>query len=252
MDKIHFNKLWYIGRLKCLEGKLKQLPDIRVGKHGQNKVLRYTENGKTKEINSNSPKWAHINNSHQIKLRYEEEYKRLLSEWNLYFDDCYENVKSLYVVKPLSTRFTTEFWNQLVDDECPAEKTGNFYYDNHRFRSRIEMQEAIVLRSMGLTYKYDSCVYRTDVIGFTDFSILLEEFGCTVFLEVMGDLETEDNIIRNTRKFRAYAENGYLIGRDWFIQGSTKHYMPNYDNMREQLVYIVNTIANLCVMKKSF
>ena len=242
-----FSKKRYIGRLKFVERKLDELPDMRLGTHKGVRTVRYISNGVRHEANENSTKWHKLYSYYEKRKELEEEYRTLCREFKAHFGEDYEKIKFDYdVLVDSQTPCTAQLWNELVDNECPVEKRDVYPFDNHVFRSRIEEQAAVVIKSLNLPYKYDCGILRT---RYTDFAILLEEYGCFVFWEILGDMGNSSYINRTGDKFKEYSFSGYLVGRDVFFLGSTANFMPNADVMKMNLILMINTIAEMYVVK---
>lgn len=251
MEDFHFGKKWYIARLKLMEDKIDKLPDLRLGVQRGQLVVRYTVNGKKRQSGSKSSNWDKLYSKAKIRKELLAEYNQLLDEFELYFGESYESIKSQYKVARCSAILTPANWESFIDNECPVAKTGEFIADGHNLRSRIEMSTVEALLQLGLPYKYDSSVYENYHKRYVDFAINLEEFDISAFVEVMGSMDDASEVRRNASKFEEYSLYGFLLGRDWTIVCGTKHMVPDISSIKRTIINLVDNIAELCVLKSS-
>ena len=249
MNKIHFGKKWYIARLKLLERKLDALPNLALGTHRGKPIIRFTANGVRHQCCSKSKGWDTLYSKAKNRKELLAEYNQLLKEFELYFGESYEAIKSAYCVIRCSAQLTSDDWESFIDNECTAEKIGENVVDGHKLRSRIEMSSANAINELGLPYKYDCSVYENYHRRYVDFAINLEELDVSAFVEVMGSMDDASEVRRNASKFEEYSLHGFMLGRDWTIVCGGKHMAPDVDSIKRAIVTLVDNIADLCVMK---
>lgn len=242
---------WYIARIKYLEGELAKLPNVQFGKHGDRQVVRLLGDNIRKEfvLNSkNAQQYLTIaSKAEHLKTDIAALKKELYKIYNIE----YKSIESMYEVIPNSTSWlTAEKWNELKSD-CSIPNDNEYYYNGINYRSRIEMLFAEAATELGLSFKSDAKIYLSNGPINPDFSFVFPEFNRTIFFEVLGMLDNLQYVNRNIEKMKYYSIANILPGRDLFILGASKNYVPNSRTMKDNLILIVNTLCNTYVSKNS-
>ncbi len=252
MNKYHFNQKWYIARISHLEEHLSRLPEARIGRHNGKKVIRIKTDSGFKEINPNSSKYKLFIKQAEASTAAETEIKRLKKEWKEFFKESYSEVAAKYVVMPNTTSpMTFASWRELVDNECPQEKSSEYALNGRIYRSRIERQMATAATHLRILFKYDCGIkLNRHYTNYLDFAFAFPEFNRWVICEVLGMLDKTSYIDSQCEKLTDYMKNNYYIGRDLFIQSGDKVYMENEDATKQMLINIVNKLSDQYVVLK--
>lgn len=243
---LHLPKLWYIARLKWIDSTLTELPDVRAGKRNNRTTLYSYTNGARHEIGPRSPHWNEYLKIATLRGRLIAERKRLLQEWSALFKESYANIKDSYVVSPnANSSFGFKAWQQLIDSECPASKSSDYKLGARVFRSRFELATAAEAENLGLIYKYDVGLSLSGDKTYGDFVFGFPEFNYYVVLELMGMLDNSKYAYKRGNTIASYSLDDYVVGKNLFILGATKTYMPSPTLIRLELIQIVE---RLCFM----
>ena len=248
---LHKPQTWYIAKLKSIDSKLEELPDVKMGQHkGRTVIWFHSESGR-REIRPRSREWATLFESAQIRTELISEKRRLLEEWKTYFSGTYDQIKHLYQVD--STRraaLTSAFWNNLTDNACTYEKSTEYNFDGHNFRSRFEMSVAEVIVSLNIPYKYEPCIQIGDNNYYPDFALDFPEFNACILGEVMGKMHEHKYAYDSGQKIAIYSTAGIILGRDAFILCGTDKFIPNPDNIKRDIINIVDKLSSVYVHKQ--
>ena len=138
-----------------------RLPILKTGFHKGKEIIRiYSNLHKRSEVCRGSKKWEESYRLYLYRQSLLNEIGILKKEFAELFGTTYEKEKEKYVVlKNNSSKLTLDFYNQLEDDDCTYPNDKNYVFNEHEFRSRIEMIVAQVASSMHMSYKYDCGIY---------------------------------------------------------------------------------------------
>ena len=93
----------------------------------------------------------------------------------------------------------------------------------HKVRSKSELQIDELLYSNGLIYRYDSELVLADgTIMYPDFVVLHPKEKRLIIIEHFGRMDDPKYAAKQMKRLKAYAENGYILGRDLFFTMETK------------------------------
>lgn len=236
---------WYIARLDYLYQEFTKIPDIRVGRVYDVSVFRiYDSNEKVRQRNERSKDWD--------ACRYLYEQRRILKERISSLEERIENIyhvsynserPKFKILKNTTARMNMDFFNTLVDDECPYPKNFEYEFDGHCFRSRFELAIAQVIKDLGIGYKYDSGFQIGNRVLYPDFTLAFPEFNCCNFLEALGRLDSPKYVNDSVEKIRDYSNNGFILDLDYFLIGAGEKTMPNNLKIRMKLVELVGSLC---------
>ena len=141
-----------------------------------------------------------------------------------------------------------DFFNRLVDDECPYPKNVEYEFDGHCFRSRFEMAIAQVIKDLGLLYKYDSGLQVGTRVLYPDFTLGFPEFDFCIFLEALGRLDNPKYVNDSVEKIRDYSNSGFVLDLDYALIGASEKNMPNNLKIRMKIIEVVGALCAIYVI----
>ena len=150
---------------------------------------------------------------------------------------------SLYQVINTDYHLDGTWYDSLEDSSCGHENNTKYYYNGRHYRSRSEMDIAVVLDEFGLEFKYDVKVKFNGMIFTVDFVIYFREFNRCVILEYYGRCAVPSYNEKNITKIRNSLIDGIYIGRDMFILSGDAEYTPSIPVIR---AYVSSIIEMVC------
>lgn len=238
---------WYIARIAFLNKHLHRIPNIHLGKHRNRKVLRVyksEDKHKYKEVHQSSKHWDQTYQAYIQREKIQSQIDTLSAEMKFHYNTTYEKEHVHWEIIPnQNNKLNNEFYYQIKDNECSYEKSNEYEFDGHNFRSRFEMAVAKSIKDLHLNYKYDAGVHLHTQKDYPDFTLAFPEFNRCVFLEVMGALDQVKYVDKNSNKFKEFSLAGYCVGSDLFIIGANEHTMPNPAEVDQMIIYIVSSLC---------
>jgi len=124
-------------------------------------------------------------------------------------------------------------------DSNPYKKPANsIEYKGILMRSKGEVMIAQKLDFLGIEYIYETRLWVGRAI-FPDFTIYLPEIDKVAFIEFMGALSDPNYLPSAGERFRTYAGNAYILGRDFIFICETSDVPTDLDMLVTQLNALV-------------
>jgi hypothetical protein len=238
-----FPAVYLNAKLKLIDKRIGELPDVRLGHHEGRAVLRQClyDQGKrcVREYSANNEKG---------KLLYSQsEYRKKLSEVKRQLEIILKNMPKLPGIdlKKVDTIYNKDMWERIHIRAEFEEKTTGYQYKDMMMDSRGEMIVAQTLESLGLEYKYEPRIIIGDEIYYPDFIVYLPEFERCFFIEFMGRLDNDKYISRNKFKLMDYLKAGMVINKDILLFCGYEDSMVNADDMIDDIVALIKKYCRM-------
>ena len=234
-----FSDDYKIARVLYINRELESIPKLRRG--GNNVVRLYDTRGHVmKTYNLSKP-----SNLIQGELADKREAliierKRLTASLRLSPSEHHIQISAGY-------KLTKNEWEQMRS-QCNSSKIkGDLWFENLHMRSRFEINTAIILRSLGLEFKYEPELRIGNKIKYPDFVVYLPEFEICFIIECMGRIGDSGYDTDADNKLRFYMDNGFIPFRDFLVLGGSNDYIPTKDWVINAIISVVNSISSECV-----
>ena len=229
-------------RFKYCNKKLAGLPLITRGVHRGCKVIRirqHIDGGKckVKELRYTSKNLSKLNDIELLRKQLTEEIAMLMNT---------EGVDPQASVKIKASRggsYNGDFYRSLTGELNTQKNTTDYFHKGIHMRSRAEMMVAEVLGELNLKYKYEPAVDVNGVIYYPDFVVYIEAIDCCFFVEVMGMTDDYKYMVNSIAKLNDYANAGIHINKNLLLITSTATYVPDFDDIYNSIVNLVNLTA---------
>ena len=231
-------------RIKYLRKRLKELP--------QGKIVTISSHGHTYSalrISSSGSLPAKHNRYYSLNRRTGKELLPLVKEAESIKDELLSISEKIQIITRsdrkislIKRRGEPRKMNLEFFMELKATEDSNSY---PKPASAVEYK-GILMRSKGeaiLAQKFDAldypCVYEPTLICgkkiHPDFAVYIPEIDKVIFIEFMGALSKSDYLYDAGEKFKFYAKNGYIIGRDVIFICETNNSAADLDMLAAQL-----------------
>lgn len=239
---MYLPKEFYIAELKYIEMRLAQLPDVKVGYHRDNKIIRWKDPSlscgwKRIYYDKVSPKAKAVAD----EIDYLNERKKSLLKISGLTDSIIKNYTEGYEIKKLPALFDKAFFDNAKDQASNYKIEDTQPYKQYHMFSRAECLIAQELDRLGLIYKYDVAIPALN--RNVDFLIYIPSLDCCILLEYFGMMGNQGYKFNTASKISEYLEYGCRINYDFSILSGNKTRMPSVEEIDRTLALC---IANLC------
>ena len=251
MTDLHMPKLWYIARIKWINDSLSQLPVVKFGVHRDIPIIRLYDGDKQREYRKTS---KHYSEYYGIAVNREillSEKDRLLQDWKRLFNEPYESLASQYKLNPNNMACKISLSESLQANSNSYKNDNEYFLDTDNYRSRIELRVAEALEEFGINFKYEAKISLGTNTRCPDFTLLFPEFGCCVFLEVLGKMNENSYAFSRGTLIAEYSTSNLLLGRDVYLICGTNNYIPNINLIKMDIINIVNRLCEMRLVKNT-
>jgi len=236
---------YFLIRKRLLEELLSKMPRVTEGLHDGRHVYRYYKKGDNhyQEIGSGSKYWESAVKNCNIR----KDIKAKLNSIKRILRNNYRNSNKSAAYSVINTDYhmNCNFYDSLDDCSCDYENKTKYYYNGRHYRSRAEMDIAVILDEFGLEFKYDVKIKIGGVLFTVDFVICFREFNRCVFLEYFGKCNDPDYVEKRIiTKIRYNSSNDIYLSRDLFALSGNDIYTPSIPVIRS---YISSLIEMICL-----
>ncbi len=230
-------------KLRLINSRISELPDVRVGKREGRDVLRQIKiiNGKriVREVSPNKQAGK------DLLVRSEYRNKLLTVKRQIEASLKGVPVAGEIDVRKVNTLYDRKFWEQIHIRAEFEKKEKGYDYKGMILDSRAEMIVAQCLDSMGLSYKYEPRIIIGGEIYYPDFIVYLPEFQRCFFIEFLGKLNDLKYITRNEFKLMDYLNSGMIVNLDLLLFCGFEDRMVNADDMKDDIMALIRKYCRL-------
>lgn len=241
-----FSDDYKIAKLLFIEKELKRLPNYHRGSRNNLSVVREygSDNVVIRTYTLNNSKNKEIGQIADLRAHYQELRKRLLSSLKVSPSEYHIQLSAGYYL-------SKDDWDKMKSQSNPKEIKSDLWFENIHMRSRFELNTAIILKSLGLEFKYEPAVWFKGKCKYPDFVVYLPEFEVCFIIECMGMIGDSGYDNEAVDKIRLFTENKLIPYRDFLVLGGTSDFIPTKDWVLSAIVSMVNSIASECVFPLS-
>ena len=230
-------------KLKLINCRISELPDVRVGKRDGRDVLRQITriNGK-RIVHEVSP-----NKQAGKDLLERSEYRNKLLAVKRRIEASLKGVAVTCEidVRKVNTLYDRKFWEQIHTRAEFETKEKGYDYKGMILDSRAEMIVAQTLDELGLEYKYEPRLIIGNDIYYPDFIVYLPEFQRCFFIEFLGKLNDLKYITRNEFKLMDYLYSGMVVNQDLLLFCGFEDRMVNSDDMKDDIMALIRKYCRM-------
>lgn len=234
---------YFLLRKRLLEKLLQEMPCVTEVMHRGKHVYRYysprskkyTEIGERSKSWDDAAKYCELRN--RLKVRLSATNKIIQNDYR------YANKSGNYSIIKMKSKMDSKYYDELIDCSCDYDNNTLYYYNGRHYRSRAEMEIAVILDELGLEFKYDVNVKLDGVSHTIDFVICFREFDRCIFLEYWGLCNDRGYVERNSIKVRHAVNDGIYIGRDLFILSGNDIYTPSIPVLRSAIKEMIEMLC---------
>lgn len=234
---------YLMAKLRLVDGRISELPDVRIGKRDGRKVLRQITriNGK-RIIHEVSP-----DKQAGKELLEQREYRNKLLAVKRQIESSLKGVPVTCEIdiRKVDTLYDRKFWEQIHTRAEYEKKDKGYDYKGMRLDSRAEMIVAQTLDELGLEYKYEPRLIIGKDIYYPDFIVYLPEFQRCFFIEFLGKLNDLKYISRNEFKLMDYLNSGMVVNRDILLFCGFEDRMINADDMKDDIMALIRKYCRM-------
>lgn len=259
MERGIIPKEFYIGRYIYLSKLIDNLPKASFNKNeGQTVISIETTDSvtgrvKRRRISPKNNEWEQYRYIVIKRQHAEEQYKKLMANWNRDYSGSLEILSKDYELRPNKKNvFSSRLWESLITGDCTAEKKRQISHNGLILRSQFEADTAEILEDMGIDYKYDVKLHtKSEDDLYPDFAMNFPEYNRCGFLELLGLLGYFYYVNDNAEKFSKYISIGLYPNRDIGFASADGNYRPEHDTIRRIIGIIIDSFARQHVFKIS-
>ena len=226
-------------RLKFVNARLEQMPNICIGTHNNQRVVR-SYKGKIKHEYQEGSKKC-------IELLSEYEFRNKLLLFKKQLEACLSLSTDMPDIDPakIRSKYDRAYFEGLHTwSEYEPLVTGYKHKDIY-MRSRAEMILADVLDSLNLEYKYEPKIEINGRTYYPDFVVFLPEFNRCFFIEFLGRLNDEQYAVENGCKIGNYFRSGMVINEDLLLFCGWENRMVSSDCMVDDIVALITKFCRM-------
>lgn len=239
----HFSQEYLSIKVSHLKDELDKLPNLRLNMHRGKLVVcsREKKNGK-------NTKSVHLLKGKELEkaLAVVERRKSLKNKINQYsvYLDKETIVRKIEIdlepphVLPISLKET-----MIPDSNTMYPKKNDYWHRKTQMRSRLELQTAAALDSLGLEFYYEPALEINGKTYYPDFVVFLPELGCCFIIECLGMVNSTEYVYNNMNKMANYILAGIIPSKNILTFCGTDTMMPSIDEMKTDIVNLVNKMT---------
>lgn len=230
-------------KLRLIDSRISELPDVRVGKRDGRDVLRQITRINGKRIIHE----ISLNKQAGKELLDKSDFRNKLLAVKRQIEASLKGVPVTCEIdlRKVDTFYDRRFWEQVHIRAEFEKKDRGYDYKGMRLDSRAEMIVAQTLDELGLEYKYEPQLIIGNDIYYPDFIVYLPEFQRCFFIEFLGKLNDLKYITRNEFKLMDYLNSGMVVNLDLLLFCGFEDRMVNADDMKDDIMALLRKYCRM-------
>lgn len=220
-------------------------PQVQTGFHRGEPVYRiYSRSDKKvscKQCLQSSPK-----SKQYLKLKNKRsEAERFIAEFEKDLSNSDKALINKIKLKALSSHLNGDFFNGLKQCSNTMAFNTKYIHNGIQMRSRAEVVVAECLDQLGLKYKYEPEMIIDGVRIYPDYVVYVDYLDCCIVIELFGMADSEEYLLKSTRKIYRYIECGIIPGESLLAIYETGTYMPSINKIKGMITERLNSLSHL-------
>lgn len=108
-------------------------------------------------------------------------------------------------------------------------------FDGEKFRSKLEVHTAEILKHLGIAYRYEAALQIGNNIYYPDFTLLHPKTYKLIYLEILGMMSNEEYRRNAAKKLYIYSINGLTPGKNLLVYTETDDEPLDFEFMTMEL-----------------
>ena len=128
-------------------------------------------------------------------------------------------------------------WLNEDYQKCPFRPEDLIYptYDGERFRSKLEVHTAEILKRLSIAYRYEAALKIGNEVYYPDFTLLHPKTYQLIYLEILGLMSDKEYQKRTAKKLYVYTANGLVVGKNLLVYSETADEPLDFEFMEYEL-----------------